>query len=106
MHAMGFKLKLAIAAHISITPEIVRQAFVNTELWPMDFRFLQWRENDHIVKEEECSKLAERISSGGPCAALKSVRSRRNDSEAWAKLSDVFRTRNDTATAISELKNP
>ena len=39
VHAMGFKFKLALAAHISITPEIVRHEFVNIGLWPMDFCF-------------------------------------------------------------------
>ena len=68
------------------------------------FLFLKRMEKDHILKEEECSKLAKRISSGGPCTSLKSVGSRQNDSETWAKMSDVLRTRNDTTTAISELR--
>ena len=68
------------------------------------FPFLKRMTKDHIVIEEEFSKLAKRITWGGRCTTLKSVRSRQNDSETWAKLSDVLKTRNDTTTAISELR--
>lgn len=40
VHSMRFKLKVAVAAHDTIPEDIIRSAFIETEIWPVDYRFL------------------------------------------------------------------
>ena len=58
VHGMSFKLKLAVAAQAAISEDIVRNAFLETELWPVDYRFLKrlQRQNSQDKEIENASK--------------------------------------------------
>ena len=36
----AFKIKLAVAGHRALTPEMARKSFIEAGLWPMNFRFM------------------------------------------------------------------
>ena len=36
----AFKIKLTVAGHLALTPEVARKSFVEAELWPMNYQFL------------------------------------------------------------------
>ena len=36
----AFKIKLAVAGHRALTPEVARKSFVEAGLWPMNYQFL------------------------------------------------------------------
>ena len=39
LHSKGFKLNMAVAGHAAVSEQNVRDVFVNTGIWPMDYRF-------------------------------------------------------------------
>ena len=40
------KIKLAVAAHKALTPDIARASFCEAGLWPMDFRFMSFLDDE------------------------------------------------------------
>ena len=52
VHAVSFKLKLAVAAHAAISEDVVRNAFIETEIWPVDYRFLKLFQRQNSQKKK------------------------------------------------------
>ena len=104
IHAMGFKLKLAVAGHATVTASIVRESFVRTGIWPMDFRFLDRLKTAAFEREHSRAALINRINNAGPASALKSVRKRLSDSDTWCKLKQIFTETSDKSECIKRLR--
>lgn len=104
VHAMGFKLKLAVAGHAGVTPDVVRKSFVNTGIWPMDYRFAE-RLRDKAVKDEMVlEKKCDRITSGGVSSAVASARMRKNDVEIYGDLKKALDEGKDCLSTIRHIE--
>ena len=90
VHAIGFKLKLAVSGHTAVTASIVRESFVKTGIWPVHYRFLDRLQTATFEREHSRAALINRINKAGPTSALKSVRKRLSDSDTWCKLEKIF----------------
>ena len=55
--SISMKLPLGIAGYKAVKEDDVRRAYVNTGMWPMDFRFLKWATDKLAKKEMEHEKV-------------------------------------------------
>ena len=90
VHAIGFKPKLAVAKHPAVTASNVRESFVKTGIWSMDYRFLDRLKTAAFEGKHSRAALINRIYNTGPTSALKSVRKILSDSDTWCKLKNII----------------
>lgn len=73
VHAMSFKLKLAVAVHAAISEDVLRNALVETEFWPVDYRFLNCFQKQ-TSQDNEIEKCVKWFGESGPSSAARSTK--------------------------------
>ena len=102
VHSMGLKLKLAVAAYAALRAADVREAFVRTGIWPMDYRFADRLRTPVVVRKSSISRKVQHIVGAGDVSA-KAVRVRQSDAQTYKELSKIMNDNEHPSTVIRNL---
>ena len=105
----AFKLKLAVAGHSALTPDIARKSFVGAGLWPMNYQFMDGFEPSQVRENTPPSRsLTLPTPNGYALRADFMAQSRRESSHLLDKvrgLSNGGGSAQKTLAAIQVLPN-
>ena len=102
VHANGFKIKLAVAGHAAIIAQNVRESFINTGMWPVDYRFAnRMREQKGQVQHVEERVLA--ITMGRRANQVTSVCFRRSDAETFEDIKRILGNETQPSASIKAI---
>lgn len=87
--AVGFRLMCAINGFQHITVKHVQESWKVTELWPVDYRFVDKLKRRKDELRDRSSEEQRNLDAAGPSSRIGTVRQRRSDQETFETLANI-----------------